>query len=131
MLIYGQDGLATGEGLVLSFLDGNFSESCITNFVFQNINGDTDYYIYDNKRYYSIVFVETTEDTLIYVQKIGQKKIVIGKNGHNLKIIGTLVRKDLELMLDKKVHLFLYVKVKSNWDKNPEYFKSLGLDYNV
>ena len=41
VLIYGQDGLATGEGLVLSFLDGNFSESCITNFVFQNINGDT------------------------------------------------------------------------------------------
>lgn len=70
-------------------------------------------------------------DVLIYVHKIGQKKIVIGKNGNNLKIIGTLVRKDLQLMLEKKVHLFLYVKVKSNWDKNPEYFKSLGLDYNV
>ena len=70
-------------------------------------------------------------DVLIYVQKIGQKKIVVGKNGNNLKIIGTLVRKDLQLMLDKKVHLFLYVKIKSNWDRNPEYFKSLGLDYNV
>ena len=45
--------------------------------IIQNINGNTDYYIYDNKRYYSIDFVETTEDTLIYVQKVTVSKLNI------------------------------------------------------
>ena len=70
-------------------------------------------------------------DMLIYVHKLGQKKILIGKNGNNLKLIGSSVRKELQIMLNKKVHLFLYVKVRSNWDKVPEYYESMGLDFNV
>ena len=70
-------------------------------------------------------------DVLIYVQKKGQKKIVIGTKGENLKFIGIDCRKELKSMLDKEVHLFLYVKVRDNWDKSPDYFKNLGLDYNV
>lgn len=70
-------------------------------------------------------------DALIYVQKKGQKKIVIGANGDNLKSIGINCRKELKSMLNKDVHLFLYVKVRDNWDKSPDYYKGLGLDYNV
>ncbi|MFP6779572.1 MAG: GTPase Era [Alphaproteobacteria bacterium] len=70
-------------------------------------------------------------DALIYVQKKGQKKIVIGTNGDNLKSIGINCRKELKSMLNKDVHLFLYVKVRDNWDKSPDYYKGLGLDYNV
>jgi len=70
-------------------------------------------------------------DVLIYVQKKGQKKIVIGAKGENLKFIGIECRKELKSMLNKEVHLFLYVKVRDNWDKSPDYFKNLGLDYNV
>ena len=51
--------------------------------------------------------------------------------GENLKYIGIDCRNELKLMLKKEVHLFLYVKVKDNWDKSPDYFKNLGLDYNV
>jgi GTP-binding protein Era len=70
-------------------------------------------------------------DVLIYVQKKGQKKIVIGSDGGNLKDIGTESRKELKKMLNKEVHLFLFVKVKENWDTSPDYYKDLGLDYNV
>ena len=70
-------------------------------------------------------------DVLIYVQKKGQKKIVIGSDGDNLKQIGTESRKELKKMLNKEVHLFLFVKVKENWDTSPDYYKDLGLDYNV
>jgi len=70
-------------------------------------------------------------DILVYVNKEGQKKIVIGKNGNNLKVIGTNIRKDLKKILEKDVHLFLYVKIKKNWDNSPNYYKSLGLEFNV
>ena len=70
-------------------------------------------------------------DVLIYVQKKGQKKIVIGSDGDNLKQIGTESRKELKKMLNKEVHLFLFVKVKENWDTSPDYYKDLGLEYNV
>ena len=70
-------------------------------------------------------------DVLIYVQKKGQKKIVIGSNGSNLKFIGIECRKELKVMLGKEVHLFLFVKVKDNWDISPDYYKNLGLEYNV
>ncbi|MBT3938842.1 MAG: KH domain-containing protein, partial [Pelagibacterales bacterium] len=54
-----------------------------------------------------------------------------GVDGSNLKHIGTESRKELKRMLDKEVHLFLFVKVKDNWDTSPDYYKNLGLDYNV
>ena len=70
-------------------------------------------------------------DALIYVKKKGQKKIVIGTNGDNLKFIGIDCRKELKSILNNNVHLFIYVKVRGNWDKSPDYYQDLGLDYNV
>ena len=43
-------------------------------------------------------------DMLIYVHKLGQKKILIGKNGNNLKLIGSSVRKELQIMLKRDIH---------------------------
>lgn len=54
----------------------------------------------------------------IYCEKATHKGIIIGKNGEMLKKIGTLSRKDIEQMLDKKVYLELWVKVKTDWRNN-------------
>lgn len=54
----------------------------------------------------------------IYCEKASHKGIIIGKNGEMLKKIGTLARADIEDMLDKKVYLELWVKVKSDWRNN-------------
>jgi len=63
---------------------------------------------------------------LIWVETEGQKKIVIGKKGEQLKRIGTDARKDIEKMLEKKVFLRLWCKVKSGWSDNERALKSLG-----
>jgi len=70
-------------------------------------------------------------DILIYVSKKGQKKILIGSEGNNIKKVGIMARKELEIILEKNVHLFLYVKVQKDWDNNPNYYRTLGLKYNV
>ena len=62
----------------------------------------------------------------IWVEKEGQKSIVIGKNGALLKSIGTSARKDLEHLLDQKVNLKTWVKVKSNWSDSESALKQLG-----
>lgn len=51
----------------------------------------------------------------ILVEKEGQKKIVIGKGGASLKRIGSSARRELEKLLEKRVHLQLFVKVKADW----------------
>ena len=55
----------------------------------------------------------------------------MGSGGENIKKVGILVRKELSRMLNKKVHIFIFVKVQKNWDSRPEYFEKLGLKYNV
>ena len=84
------------------------------------------------------IFVETeaweeTETSVkisqaIMVQREGQEKIVIGDKGAMIKHIGIASRKDLERMLEKKVHLALFVKVKPNWKDDAESYRLLGLE---
>lgn len=62
----------------------------------------------------------------IIVDKPGLKKIIIGAGGEMLKKVGSLARKDLEEMLDKKVYLELYVKVVEDWKDKEKYLKELG-----
>ncbi|MDP6108924.1 MAG: GTPase Era, partial [Rhodospirillales bacterium] len=52
---------------------------------------------------------------IIYVQRPGQKAIVLGKKGSKIKQIGEAARKELEELLDHRVHLFLFVKVREKW----------------
>ena len=56
----------------------------------------------------------------IYVERESQKPIIIGANGQMIKQIGTLARKELEVVLGKHVFLGLWVKVKENWRNNKE-----------
>ena len=62
-------------------------------------------------------------DAVIYVIKKSHKGIVIGKDGSMLKRIGTYARKDIERILDTKVNLKLWVKVKEDWQENSSILK--------
>lgn len=70
-------------------------------------------------------------DQAIYVQREGQKAIVLGKGGTRIKALGQSARKELEEILGRRVHLFLFVKVRENWVDDPERFSEWGLDYNA
>ena len=58
-----------------------------------------------------------------------QRAIVLGDNGQRIKSIGARARAELERLLERRVHLFLFVKVRDNWIEDPERFAALGLDY--
>ncbi len=62
----------------------------------------------------------------IYVEKINQKKIVIGESGNNIKLIGTNARYKLEDIFSKKIFLDLTVKIKKNWKNDYIFLKNLG-----
>ena len=63
---------------------------------------------------------------IIWVEREGQKGIIIGKNGQQLKRIGELARKDMERAFDGKVFLQLWVKVRSGWADDERALRSLG-----
>ncbi|MGE3782304.1 MAG: GTPase Era [Alphaproteobacteria bacterium] len=70
-------------------------------------------------------------DQVVYVRRPGQRAIMLGDNGKRIKSIGARARAELERLLERRVHLFLFVKVRDNWVEDPERFAALGLDYNV
>lgn len=65
---------------------------------------------------------------VILVEKAGQKKMLIGEGGSRLKLIGIEARRDLERLLDGKVMLYLWVKVKGGWSDDERALRSLGFD---
>ncbi|MCK5296233.1 MAG: GTPase Era [Alphaproteobacteria bacterium] len=67
----------------------------------------------------------------IYVQRESQKKIVIGKKGSRIKTIGSDSRVELEEMLETRVHLFLFVKVREHWGDDRARYTDWGLDFNA
>ncbi len=64
----------------------------------------------------------------IYVERPGQKRIVIGKGGEKLKLIGQEARKDIETLIGKRVMLRLWVKVKPGWSNSPAGLRRMGYD---
>ena len=62
----------------------------------------------------------------IYVERDSQKGIIIGKNGKMLKDIGMEARKEIENLLDEKIYLGLWVKVKDDWRKKKPFLKEMG-----
>ena len=64
----------------------------------------------------------------IYCEKASHKGIIIGKNGEMLKKIGKAARYDIEKMLDKKVYLELWVKVKNDWRNSDKMIKDFGFE---
>lgn len=67
-------------------------------------------------------------DAMIWVEKNGQKGIVVGKDGSTLKKIGTSARLDLKNYFKKNIHLNLWVKVKSNWADSKKELISMGFE---
>ena len=70
-------------------------------------------------------------DQVIYVQREGQKAIVVGKGGHQIKAIGAAAREELESLLERRVHLFLHVKVREDWAEKRSHFNQMGLDFDA
>ncbi len=68
-------------------------------------------------------------DQVIYVARDGHKGIILGKRGETIKAIGQSARADLEEFLDRKIHLFLQVKVRPNWLEEAERYSEIGLDF--
>jgi GTPase len=72
----------------------------------------------------------TRIDQVIYVLRANQKGIVLGNGGQQIKSIGAAARIELEALLERRIHLFLYVKVR-DWSDDPERYRDFGLDFNV
>jgi len=65
----------------------------------------------------------------IYVERESQRKIVIGKGGQTLKVIGESSRREIAEIVEHKVHLFLFVKVREGWGDDPERYRAMGLEF--
>ncbi len=65
----------------------------------------------------------------IYVERESQRKIVLGKGGQAIKAIGEAARKEIADIVDAKVHLFLFVKVREGWGEEPERYRAMGLEF--
>jgi GTP-binding protein Era len=93
--------------------------------------------LHDELPYASTVETEKWEDRkdgsvrieqVIYVERDSQKKIVLGKGGQTIKQIGQLAHEEIEKLLERRVHLFLFVKVRENWAEDPERLLAMGLE---
>lgn len=94
--------------------------------------------LHDELPYASTVETEAWQDKkdgsvrieqTIYVQRESQKPIVLGKGGATIKKIGELARTEMEQMFERRVHLFLFVKVREAWQDDPERYEAMGLEF--
>jgi GTPase len=92
--------------------------------------------LHEELPYSSTVETETWEEMkdgsvkikqAIFVARDGQKAIVVGKGGSMAKTLGQLARADMEEAFGRRVHLFLFVKVRENWAEDPERLRMMGL----
>lgn len=67
----------------------------------------------------------------IYVEREGHKTIIIGHNGAMIKKIGQSAREELEELLEERIHLFLFVKVRENWGNDPARYSDWNLDFKA
>jgi GTPase len=65
----------------------------------------------------------------IFVERENQRRIMLGEGGRMIKWISMAARKEIAAALEKKVHLFLHVKVRQNWENDPERYRAAGLEF--
>ena len=65
----------------------------------------------------------------IFVERDSQKRIVLGKGGQMIKQLSSESRQELAQILEQPVHLFLFVKVRQDWEDDPERYRQMGLSY--
>ena len=92
--------------------------------------------LHDELPYSSTVETEAWEEKkdgsvkitqVIFVERDSQKAIVLCKGGAQIRVLGQLARKEMEESFERRVHLFLFVKVRENWAVDPERFRMMGL----
>ena len=94
--------------------------------------------LYQELPYSSTVETETWEEfqdgsvrisQVIFVERDSQRAIVIGKGGARIRSLGESSRRELEEMLERRVHLKLFVKVREDWTDDPERYREMGLEF--
>jgi GTPase len=94
----------------------------------------------DELPYHSTVETESWEEfdngsvkisQTLYVMRDSQKAIVLGKGGSRIKKIGESSRRELEEILERRVHLSLFVKVREKWTDDPERYRTWGLEFDA
>ncbi len=65
----------------------------------------------------------------IFVERESQRKIVLGKGGQAIRAIGAEARKEIARLIEKPVHLFLFVKVREGWADDPARYREMGLEF--
>ena len=65
----------------------------------------------------------------IFVERDSQKSIVLGKGGQTIRQISSDARAEIGSLLERDIHLFLFVKVRENWGSDPERFREMGLKF--
>ncbi|MAN98824.1 GTPase Era [uncultured Roseovarius sp.] len=68
-------------------------------------------------------------DQVVYVVRDGHKGIVLGNKGETIKAVSKAAREELEEFLGRRIHLFLQVKVRENWQEESERYSEMGLDF--
>ncbi|WP_297781281.1 GTPase Era [uncultured Roseovarius sp.] len=68
-------------------------------------------------------------DQVVYVMRDGHKGIVLGNKGETIKAVSKAAREELEEFLGRRIHLFLQVKVRENWQEESERYSEMGLDF--
>ena len=69
-------------------------------------------------------------DQVIYVAREGHKGIVLGRRGETIKAVGQKARAEIARFLDRKVHLFLQVRLRPNWQEERARYAEMGLDFS-
>jgi GTP-binding protein Era len=65
----------------------------------------------------------------IFVERESQRKIALGKGGQAIKAIGAAAREEIAQLIEKPVHLFLFVKVREGWADDPARYREMGLEF--
>ena len=68
---------------------------------------------------------------VIFVAREAHKAIVVGQGGRQIKSVREAAQRELEKLLGRKLHLFLFVKTREKWQDDPERYREMGLDYDA
>lgn len=97
--------------------------------LFMNLSEELPYNLtVDTEKWEQVSKNEVKIYQTIIVNKDTHKMIVLGKNGIKIKKIGTKAREEIRNCFGLKVHLFLFVKVREDWDNDPTYYTNMGLE---
>jgi len=65
----------------------------------------------------------------IFIEREGQRAIILGEGGARIRNVRLAAQKEIEGLTGRKVHLFLHVKVRQDWQEDPERYRAMGLDF--